>query len=79
MNPLLFALVYIVSWLLIGLGVFIAFRLATDPARRAQHGASANGTSALGTTRVVLVALGIFLSLGITYAGAYTFYNLVVH
>lgn len=77
MNPVLFGLIYVVSWLLMGLGVFLAFRVATDLRRAAQHGVVNRAVAAGSAVRVALIGLVVLVSLGITYAGAYTFYNLM--
>jgi len=78
MNPVLFGLTYLVSWLLMGLGVFLAFRVALDLKRAASRGAVERAVVAGSTIRIALIVLVVFASLGITYAGAYTFYNLMV-
>jgi amino acid permease len=74
----LFGLTYLVSWLLMGLGVFLAFRVALDLRRAASRGVVERAVVAGSTIRIALVVLVVFASLGITYAGAYTFYNLMV-
>ena len=80
MNPVTFALTYLGSWLLMGLGVFLAFRVASDLRRGLSARAAPARTAAkVGPLVVVgLVSLVIMASLGVIYAGAYTFYNLVV-
>ena len=80
MNAVLFGLTYLYSWLLMGLGVFLAFRVATDLRRAMQQKATGQERAlvASGAIRVALIALVVLVSMGVTYAGAYTVYNLMI-
>ena len=80
MNAVLFGLTYLYSWLLMGLGVFLAFRVATDLRRAMQQKATGQERAlvASGSIRIALIALVVLVSLGVTYAGAYTVYNLMI-
>ena len=80
MNAMMFGLTYLYSWLLMGLGVFLAFRVAADLRRGARRTATAQERviAASGVLRIALVALVVLVSTGVTYAGAYTFYNLMI-
>lgn len=80
MGPIAFGAIYLGSWLLMGLGVFLAFRVTADLRRAAGARGSAwdryEGTSHL--LRAALLSLVLLVSVGVTYAGAYTFYNLML-
>jgi hypothetical protein len=52
--------------------------VALDLRRAASRGVVERAVVAGSTIRIALVVLVVFASLGITYAGAYTFYNLMV-
>lgn len=80
MNAVLFGLTYLYSWLLMGLGVFLAFRVATDLRRAMQQKATGQERVlvASGAIRIALIALVVLVSMGVTYAGAYTVYNLMI-
>lgn len=79
MNPVLFSLTYLVSWLLMGLGVFLTFRLVTTLRRGAVLREARQFSVAASRFVVVgLVALVVLASMGAFYAGAYTFYNLML-
>lgn len=79
MNPVLFSLTYLVSWLLMGLGVFLTFRLVTTMRRGAVAQEARQFSVAAGRFIVAgLVALVVLASMGAFYAGAYTFYNLML-
>ncbi|MDO8751327.1 MAG: hypothetical protein Q7K03_09335 [Dehalococcoidia bacterium] len=80
MNAVLFGLTYLYSWLLMGLGVFLAFRVATDLRRAMQQRAIGQERTlvASGAIRIALIALVVLVSMGVTYAGAYTVYNLMI-
>lgn len=80
MNAMMFGLTYLYSWLLMGLGVFLAFRVAADLRRGARRMATAQErvVVASGLIRIALIALVVLVSTGVTYAGAYTFYNLMI-
>lgn len=80
MNAMMFGLTYLYSWLLMGLGVFLAFRVAADLRRGARRTATAQERVivASGLIRIALIALVVLVSTGVTYAGAYTFYNLMI-
>ncbi len=86
MNAVLFGFTYLYSWLLMGLGVFLAFRVAMDLRRAMQQRATGQAGQAgqermlmaSGSIRIALIALVVLLSVGVRYAGAYTFYNLMI-
>ena len=81
MNAVLFGFTYLYSWLLMGLGVFLAFRVATDLRRAMQQRATGQErmlVASSGSIRIALIALVVVVSVGVTYAGAYTFYNLMI-
>jgi hypothetical protein len=79
MNPVLFSLTYLVSWLLMGLGVFLTFRLVSTMRRGAIPQRAAPLAVAAGRFVMAgLVALVVLSSIGAFYAGAYTFYNLML-
>ena len=80
MNAMMFGLTYLYSWLLMGLGVFLAFRVAADLRRGARRTATAQERVivASGLIRIALIALVVLVSTGVTYAGAYAFYNLMI-
>lgn len=79
MNPIVFGSLYLGSWLLMGLGVFLALRISGD----LRHMVTARIPAELRTAasgwavRASVVGLVVLVSVGITYAGAYTFYNLM--
>lgn len=80
MNAMVFGLTYLYSWLLMGLGVFLVFRVVADLRRSASNKGplQAKAMAANTVIRLSLVALVVLVSVGVTYAGAYAFYNLVV-
>jgi hypothetical protein len=79
MNPVLFSLTYLVSWLLMGLGVFLTFRLVATVRRGTTAQEAKQMTLVAGRLMVVgLVTLVVMASMGAFYAGAYTFYNLML-
>ncbi len=79
MNPLVFGLTYLVSWLLIGLGVFLAFRFAAelraDTHRRYETGGAA--TSGAGVWGVLLKMISIIGGLLVIYLGLSMLLNLI--
>ncbi len=81
MHPVVFGLTYLGSWLLMGLGVFLAFRVVRD-LRRVSTGkmaaAQAKAMEVGALVRLALIALIVLVSVGVVYAGAYTFYNLMI-
>ena len=81
MHPVVFGLTYLGSWLLMGLGVFLAFRVVRD-LRRVSTGkmaaAQAKAMEVGSLVRLALIALIVLVSVGVVYAGAYTFYNLMI-
>jgi hypothetical protein len=79
MNPVMFGLTYVGSWLLMGLGIFLAFRVFTEFRKMSLRGAARERVAeASALIRIALVALVVLVSIGVTYAGAYTFYNLMI-
>lgn len=79
MNPILFSITYLVSWLLMGLGVFLTFRLVSTMRRGAVPQRATQLPVAAGRFVMAgLVALVVLASMGAFYAGAYTFYNLML-
>ena len=79
MNPIIFGSIYIGSWLLMGLGLFLALRISRD----LRHEVGQRIPVGIGLTstgwvmRASLISLVVLISAGITYAGVYTFYNLM--
>jgi hypothetical protein len=79
MNPVLFSLTYLMSWLLMGLGVFLTFRLVTTLRRGSAVREARQISVAAGRFIAAgLVVLVVLASMGAFYAGAYTFYNLML-
>ncbi len=79
MNPLAFGSIYLGSWLLMGLGVFLAFRISSDLRQMVSVRVPSELRAAASSwaVRASVVGLVVLVSVGITYAGAYTFYNLM--
>ena len=79
MNPLAFGSIYLGSWLLMGLGVFLAFRISSDLRQMVSIRVPSELRTATSSwaVRASVVGLVVLVSVGITYAGAYTFYNLM--
>ena len=79
MNPLVFGLTFLGSWLLIGLGVFVVLRvlaaLMADQERDAETPAPAPRNGGLRGGYAALTALA---GLGVAAAGAYFFANLEI-
>lgn len=79
MNPLAFGSIYLGSWMLMGLGLFLAFRISSDLRQMVSARIPAEFKAGTSTwaVRASVVGLVVLVSVGITYAGAYTFYNLM--
>ena len=80
-HPVAFSLTYLVSWLLMGLGVFLTFRFVTHlrQTARAKVEGKVGGPVMMATpVTIALVVLAVLAGVGVFYSGAYTLYNLVI-
>ena len=78
MNPLLFGLIYLGSWLLIGLGLFLVFRSVVELKRETSRGTEAQlaPDTPNGPSRG-LMAAALLAGFGIIYAGGFTLLDLI--
>ena len=78
MNPLIFGLIFLGSWLLIGLGLFLVFRSVVELKRETGRGTEAHLATVTpnGPGRGIMAA-ALLAGFGIIYAGGYTLLNLL--
>ena len=77
MSSVIYGLADLPTWLLMGVGVVLTFRVTSRMRRGGNPGAKAQkGVMTPGLIRVSLTALVVLASMGIAYAGAYIFYHL---
>ena len=78
MNPLVFGLIYLGSWLLIGLGLFLVFRSVVELKRETDRGTEAPQAAKTPNAPGRGLMAAVFLAgFGIIYAGGYSLLSLL--